>query len=108
MMETTHGSDTLHYHRTSVVPMDKCQQIYRDAKLYGFKEGNLGPNFICTKNVEGFDFSYGDHGNPLVANGIWYGIASWTGGREQYPNVYTKVNSYSKWIQDNAIETNQE
>lgn len=101
-METVHRADNLHYHETSVVPMNQCQAIYEESKYYGYKRQNLGNDFICTKNVDGFSFAYGDQGNPLVVNNILYGIASWTTGSTDYPNVYTKVFSHKNWIEDNS------
>lgn len=102
MMETVHRADHLHYHETSVVPMDECKAIYEESKSYVYKNGNLGDDFVCTKNVDGFDFTYGDGGNPLVADNVIYGVASWTHGSTDYPNVYTKVYSHKKWIEENS------
>lgn len=85
--------------------MVECKAVYEESKVYGYKEVNLGNGFICTKNVEGFTFDYGDKGNPLVADNVIYGVASWTGGSKKYPNVYTKVYSHKKWIKDNSIPT---
>lgn len=99
-METKHRANNLHYHRTSVVPMEECKAIYEESRTYGYKNTNVGNASICIQNIESFDFTYGD---PLVADNIIYGIASWTGGSKDYPNVYTKVFSHRKWIQDNSI-----
>jgi len=104
IMESIHRADNLHYHETSIVPMDQCQEIYEESRFYGYSKRNIGNDFICTKNVEGFTFDYGDIGNPLVANNVLYGIASWTAGPKEYPNVYTKVFSHKRWIEDNSKE----
>lgn len=97
-METLGGSEELHYHETSIVPTDECETIYRETNNTQYEVRNEN---ICTENVEGFSFSYGDQGNPLVANNILYGIASWNYGPKKYPNIYTKVNSYLPWIKEN-------
>lgn len=96
-----HRSDQLHYHETSVVPMDECKAIYEESRHYKLNKENLGNGFICTKNVDGFDFTYSDEGNPLVANNILYGLASWAFGSKDYPNVYTKVYAHKQWIENN-------
>lgn len=100
MQETVHRADHLHYHKTSVVSMDECMAIYEETKR-SVSKGDIGEDFICTQNVEEFTFEYGDRGNPLVAENVIYGIASWNFGSKDYPNVYTKVYSHKAWIQDN-------
>lgn len=87
-----HRADQLHYHKTSIIPLEKCEQIIK-----------VGSDSICTENVEGFSFIYGDRGNPLVANNVLYGIASWCDGPVQYPNVYTSVFANKEWIEENAV-----
>lgn len=88
-MDTFHRADQLHYHETSIVPCGKNSKYHA-----------VTDNLICTKNVDGFDLSYGGGGNPLVANGVLRGIASTSSGSV---NIYTSVFAHKKWIEDNAV-----
>lgn len=92
--------DLLHYHNTSVIPLDECIKLF-DKSPYS-PTYNITEDFICTINNEGFSFNVGFEGNPLTANNILYGLASHNGGPTKHPNVYTKVFSYKKWIEDNS------
>ncbi|XP_055301850.1 chymotrypsin-2-like [Sitodiplosis mosellana] len=92
--------DQLHYHKTSMIPMDECKNLYgktfyRDRPPYNITD------IICTVNNQGYSFNPGCEGNPLVANNILYGLAT-TRGPEKLPNLYTKVFSHKKWIEDNS------
>lgn len=100
-METRHRASHSHYHKTRRNSQEHREEIRKN--IYSYSERDIGEDFICTENVEGFSFNYGDEGNPLVANNVLYGIVSWSYGPEEYPNVYTKVKSYKQWIEENAI-----
>lgn len=102
----------MHYHETSFIPADECIESYNKAyNMLGRTREDIGNDTICTENVEAFSFLYGDEGNPLVQNGILYGIASWNyDNYKEFPNVYTKVATHMKWIRevfksDNLIAT---
>lgn len=92
--------DQLHYHNASIIPLDECAKA-SDKSVYR----NITADFICTTNNEGFTFTIGFDGNPLVANNILYGLASLNGGSEKLPHIYTKVFAHKKWIEDNSAVT---
>lgn len=101
-MEAFNRSELMHYHETSLIPTDQCIQMYTKAyTMTGRAREDIGNDTICTENVEGFSFMYGDEGNPLVQNGVIYGVASWNHNNyKEFPNVYTKVTANMEWIQD--------
>lgn len=90
-METRHRANHLHYHGTSIVPLDECKTTYDECCNYVYSKIDLGNSFICNQNIEGFTFAYGDEGNLLVGNNIMFSIASWTTGPKDYLNIYTNV-----------------
>ncbi|XP_022835531.1 trypsin, alkaline B-like [Spodoptera litura] len=61
-------------------------------------------NMICAGILEvgGKDACLGDSGGPLLYGGVVVGVTSWgTGCAEAYyPGVFTKVSSYTSWIND--------
>lgn len=70
-------------------------------QMTGRTREDIGNDTICTENVEGFCFMYGDEGNPLVQDDVIYGIASWNyNNYKEFPNVYTKVTSHLNWIRE--------
>lgn len=57
---------------------------------------------ICTSVVRGKGFCSGDSGGPLASNGKLIGIVSWSPygcTYSGYPDVYSSVVVYVKWIQ---------
>lgn len=108
-MESKNRSRELHYHKTVEIPLDECEYIFNEVKFHiishtiDYTKRNSGKDFVCAENSEGFEFDNGDQGNPLVANNVLYGIASWSYGPKSYPTVYTRIYSHIKWIEDNAV-----
>ncbi|XP_072549128.1 prostasin-like [Salminus brasiliensis] len=70
--------------------------------LYGV--GKITDNMMCAGGIKGKGLCGGDTGNALVIkqNGRWIqaGIGSFNFecGRENYPDVYTRVSYYQTWI----------
>lgn len=94
---------TLRFDETTSITREMCISGYAGVmkKHSLFALANvIGPNVICTSNPREKGLCLGDRGNPLVANRTLVGIASWCiDCNSNYPNVYTKVFSYRKWIQ---------
>lgn len=62
----------MHHHKTSLIPANECIQMYTRAyQMTGRTREDIGNDTICTDNVEGFSFMYGDEGNPLVQDAIY-------------------------------------
>ncbi|GAA4537202.1 serine protease [Amycolatopsis samaneae] len=57
---------------------------------------------LCTTSPKGKGACKGDSGGPLVANGKQVGVVSWgVPCAKGYPDVFTSVAAYGKWIQQN-------
>ncbi|GJQ69449.1 hypothetical protein Trydic_g6558 [Trypoxylus dichotomus] len=57
---------------------------------------------VCTLTKYGEGTCHGDSGGPLVSNGRQIGIVSWGNPCAiESPDVFTRVSSYSKWIELN-------
>ncbi|XP_048487069.1 trypsin CFT-1 isoform X1 [Plutella xylostella] len=73
-------------------------------------EASVPDNFLCAGllGVGGAGTCRGDSGGPLVYNGVVVGVTSFgmTCGDSLYPNVFTRVSSYSVWI-NNTVHQNQ-
>ncbi|XP_069943924.1 uncharacterized protein [Cherax quadricarinatus] len=73
-------------------------------------QNNEVHNKIICAAAEGKDACQGDSGGPLVAlSGDQYtqiGLVSWGIGcaDSNYPGIYTRISSFSKWITENAKE----
>ncbi|CAH0592701.1 unnamed protein product [Chrysodeixis includens] len=69
-------------------------------------DGSLTANMLCAGwlDVGGRDACTNDNGGPLYHKGVVVGIVSfrYSCGDPQYPGVYTRVSSYTSWIQNNA------
>lgn len=81
-----------------------CRQVFRKAGA------NIRDTQICAGGVQGRDSCTGDSGGPLMTvyndnSEQWYieGIVSFgtTCGTKGWPGVYTKVNAYLDWINEN-------
>lgn len=70
---------------------------------------NINPvtdNMICARGFNGASACDGDEGGPLVARNVLIGITSWRNvnalcGHPEYPEVYTKVSKFVRWIKEN-------
>ncbi|XP_042233553.1 uncharacterized protein LOC121873847 isoform X2 [Homarus americanus] len=94
--------DELHEVKIKVLPTRKC----RRKSEYNFSE--VHKKIICALGP-GKDACQGDSGGPLTyLDGDQYvhiGIVSWGIGcaNPDYPGIYTRISSYKKWIQENAV-----
>lgn len=90
-------SPNLQYIIARVWSTQKCKQSQR---MKSFKVTDTN---VCTFNKKGEGACGGDSGGPLVANWRLIGIVSW-GGRcgSGSPDIFTKVSSYVKWIDDST------
>ncbi|KAI4471106.1 polyserase-related [Holotrichia oblita] len=60
------------------------------------------PTNICTLNKEGEGACHGDSGGPLVYEDYQVGVVSWgIPCAKGKPDVFTRVYSYRKWIEEN-------
>ncbi|XP_011701838.1 PREDICTED: trypsin-3-like [Wasmannia auropunctata] len=60
---------------------------------------NVKSSHICAFSQYGQGACHGDSGSPLVANGIQIGLASFVRPcAVGYPDVYTRVSSFTNWI----------
>lgn len=68
-------------------------------KRWESMEGSIEEGNICTLTKEGEEGCEGDSGGPLVYNYQLAGIVSWGSPcAKGYPDVYTRVSIYTKWI----------
>lgn len=90
--------------RVNIYNWDECRVIY------GRQNATLGKGQICAGGKRGVDSCRGDSGGPLMTTGMrnrqfyWYlvGIVSFGPspcGLENFPAVYTNVETYVDWIQ---------
>ncbi|XP_066938171.1 uncharacterized protein [Macrobrachium rosenbergii] len=94
--------------RQMSVPILKQQQC--EASLHNMTGSEIlakSDYFLCAGGLDGTNACYStmDGGSPLAceAGGRWFlaGVVSWTRDceKQDVPNVYTRVSSFSNWIQ---------
>ncbi|XP_018311844.1 chymotrypsin-1-like, partial [Mycetomoellerius zeteki] len=87
--------DKLQEIELNVYDLAKCQQRQR----------RVQSSHICTLTRTGEGACHGDSGGPLVSNGVQIGIVSFgTPCARGYPDVFTRVTSFTKWIQKYTVE----
>nr|XP_018896577.1 PREDICTED: trypsin-1-like [Bemisia tabaci] len=98
-------SDTLQEVKVPIMSNSECKKT-----KYG--EKRITNNMLCAGYPKGEkDSCQGDSGGPLhVQNDTYYhivGIVSWGEGcaQENYPGVYSRVNRYLTWINNNTLDT---
>lgn len=97
--ETGPHPTNLQYISVTTVTNDYCRQVY--SKSFADK---IYDNVVCTYQKYGVGFCNGDSGGPLVANGRLIGIVSWVPGcGAGYPDVYTRISSFTNWIRKYAV-----
>jgi secreted trypsin-like serine protease len=99
----------LHEVDIEVIDPAECKSIYDSLQVSAF---TIGDTEICATGPRGGkDSCFGDSGGPLVvpsAGGyVQVGIVSWGPqcGNPLFPGVYTRVSSFSDWI-DGTMESN--
>lgn len=86
-----------------IVDNDECSEKFRSRNC------TINYNQICAGGKFREDTCDGDSGGPLMSNrgGSWFveGIVSYgfRCGLEGWPAIYTRVNSYNDWIQQNIL-----
>ena len=104
--ETGQQADLLQEIKVEIIPHAKCNS----ANVYnGEVEAN---SMFCAGDLKGgIDSCQGDSGGPLICvndddEPVLDGIVSWGFGcaRENSPGVYTRINSYTSWIEDTIRE----
>ena len=104
----------------NVVWNNDCQTKY-DKSDDPDPPNNITEGMMCTEGDHGNGFCKGDSGGPLVVYDgdgtqppqnqfVQVGIVSWQEGcaEEGFPDVYTRVSSYAKWIKKTACENTGE
>ena len=101
----------LHEVEIEVIDTGECKSIYKSLQVPAF---TVGDTEICaTEPTGGKDSCFGDSGGPLVApesnvarGYVQLGIVSWGPqcGNPLYPGVYTRVSSFTDWI-NNTLKT---
>lgn len=102
--EKGHKSSELLKVTIPVVPLKKCQEIYRD-------HAEIVASQICAGGFSGEDSCGGDSGGPLASvetvdgrsRYVQHGIVSYGPrqcGSKGHPGIYTKVDGFMEWILD--------
>ena len=104
--ETGQQADLLQEIKVEIISHSKCN----GANVYN---GEVDENsMFCAGDLKGgIDSCQGDSGGPLICvndddEPVLDGIVSWGFGcaRENSPGVYTRINSYTTWIEDTIRE----
>lgn len=101
-------SDVLQKVQLSIIPNDKCRNVYNDIENY-----QVFPSQLCAGElVGGKDTCGGDSGGPLQTsinqNECIFKIVGITSygstfcGAKNSPGIYTRVASYTDWIEKNV------
>jgi len=95
----------LHEVDIEVIDSGECKSVYKSLQVPAF---TVGDTEICATGPSGGkDSCFGDSGGPLVAPAsnvargyVQVGIVSWGPqcGNPLYPGVYTRVSSFTDWI----------
>ena len=89
--------EILQYLQVNVLSNEECQKNQERYKIY--------PSQVCTLNKIAQGICNGDSGGPLVADGRLFGIVSWgIPCAVGIPDVFTRVSSYSDWINEKMAE----
>lgn len=88
------ASNKLKFLNLHIVALNKCMVDHLPSQIHGSN--------ICAKPVTIGGACTGDSGSPMVHNNEVAGIASWVQPcGVGYPDVYTKVSFFHKWIVNN-------
>ncbi|KAK7864780.1 hypothetical protein R5R35_012273 [Gryllus longicercus] len=109
LTEDNVGSNVLKDVILTVVPLDKCKQVFERPGL----QTEIIPQQLCAGGEAGKNACNGDSGGPLVmdalsadgleSKAVLFGIVSFghnTCTTEGVPGVYTRVAYYMKWVLD--------
>ncbi|OAA60848.1 chymotrypsin-like proteinase 5A precursor [Cordyceps fumosorosea ARSEF 2679] len=95
--------DELHFVQLSTITTAACNDAYR-----AYDGKNITDNQVCT-GTGGRGTCQGDSGGPLVwvdGNNKTYQVGLTSFGvpcGNEYPDVFTKINPYQKWIEANSV-----
>ncbi|XP_048489599.1 trypsin CFT-1-like [Plutella xylostella] len=95
----TEASETLKQVEVRVFDQQTCRERYSAYEIVD--------HMLCSIAVEGAGTCRGDSGGPVVLDGdVVVGINSWRRndlcGNDFYPEISTKVSSFSEWIVENG------
>ncbi|XP_025836493.1 chymotrypsin-2-like [Agrilus planipennis] len=91
---------TLQYVNLEILPNNQCAIDL--ISVLGYSDP-LDSSMICTSGRRYEGTCSGDSGGPLVQDGVQVGVVSWgitPCGNTIAPSVFTKVSSYSDWINE--------
>ncbi|CAH2240161.1 trypsin, alkaline B-like [Pararge aegeria] len=99
--ETEEGPqhDSLKAITLTTVNLEQCKKAYEDVEDIDIKD-----SVICAAN-ENAGTCFGDSGAPMIYNNVIIGISSYYKdcGNSAYPDVFTKVDSFTDWIMETAV-----
>ncbi|CAH2099063.1 unnamed protein product [Euphydryas editha] len=77
----------------TTIPLADCQASFENENV------TISDDVICT-NAADKGVCTGDSGAPLVYNSVLFGISSVFKdcGSDEYPDVFTRIDSYTEWI----------
>lgn len=100
--------DNLQYSELQTIDHDVCVKYFDNIPmLQNFVRDNS--RIVCTMDEKRGGACHGDSGGPLVYQKTLVGVVSWgVPCAKGFPDVFTRVNSYLDWINENMDEQSNE